>query len=153
MLNDILSLDQLQWLPKRSDFTPIFITLIPGLTFTELGVVSIEHLQRVASQQGTLNLSCTWFRPLFWTLAYAPIVEISFIELAVSVLDIWPWIPLGTYSIFPISYLVYGWPTTMMIQGFFVVNMGSFNQNSCFPLTLYINLDGYDDAIESFNSY
>ena len=32
---------------NRSDFPPIFMTLIPGLTFTELRVVSMEHLQRV----------------------------------------------------------------------------------------------------------
>ena len=35
MLNDILTLDQFQWLSYRSDFPPIFMTLIPGLTFTE----------------------------------------------------------------------------------------------------------------------
>ena len=47
MLNDILRLDQLQWLLNRSDFPPLFMTLIPGLTFTELRVVSMEHLQRL----------------------------------------------------------------------------------------------------------
>ena len=40
MLNDILTLDQ-QWLPTN------FMTFIPSLTFTELWVVSMEHLQRV----------------------------------------------------------------------------------------------------------
>ena len=47
MLNDILTLDELQWLPNRSDFPPNFMALIPDLTFTELRVVSMEHLQRV----------------------------------------------------------------------------------------------------------
>ena len=46
MLNDILTLDQ-QWLPNQSDFPPISWPLLPTLTFTELRVVSIEHLQRV----------------------------------------------------------------------------------------------------------
>ena len=47
MLNVILTLDKLQWLPNRSDVPPIFMTLKPGLTFTESRVVSMEHLQRV----------------------------------------------------------------------------------------------------------
>ena len=47
MLNDILTLDKLQWLPYRPDFLPIFRTLIPGLTFTELRMVSVEHFQMV----------------------------------------------------------------------------------------------------------
>ena len=45
LLNYILTLDKLQWLPNRSYFPPIFMTLIPGLTFTELRVVVMEHLQ------------------------------------------------------------------------------------------------------------
>ena len=47
MLNVNLTLDQLQSFPNRSDFPPIFMTLKPGLTFTELRLVSMEHLQRV----------------------------------------------------------------------------------------------------------
>ena len=47
MLNNILTLDQLQWLPNWSDSPPIFMTLIPDLTFTELRVVSMKHLQWV----------------------------------------------------------------------------------------------------------
>ena len=42
MLNDILKLDQLQWRPSRSYFSPI-----PILTFIELKVVSMENSQRV----------------------------------------------------------------------------------------------------------
>ena len=45
------------------------MTFIPSLTFTELWVVSMEHLATgVASQQGTLTLPDTWFRPPFWDL-------------------------------------------------------------------------------------
>ena len=47
MINDILTLYQLQWFPNRSDFPPIFMTLIPDLTFAELRVVSMEGSQRV----------------------------------------------------------------------------------------------------------
>ena len=71
MLNDILTLDQ-QWLPYRSDFPRLstnFMTFIPSLTFTELWVVSMEAFATgVASQQGTLTLPDTWFRPSFWDL-------------------------------------------------------------------------------------
>ena len=58
----------------------------------------------VASQQGTLTIPDTWFRPPFWGLANAPIVETKFLELAMSLLDFSPRIPLGTFSILlPIS--------------------------------------------------
>ena len=40
-----------------------FMTFLPTLTFTELRVVSMDHLQR-----GTLTLPDTWFRPPFWDL-------------------------------------------------------------------------------------
>ena len=56
----------------------------------------------VASQQGTLTLPDTWFRPPFWDLLMlqlAPIVETKFLELAMSLLDFSPRIPLGTFSI------------------------------------------------------
>ena len=45
-----------------------FMTLIPTLTFTELWVVSMDHLQRVwYAIRETLTLLDTWF-PLFWDL-------------------------------------------------------------------------------------
>ena len=52
----------------------------------------------VASQQGTLTLPDTWFRPPFGTCK-APIVETKFLELAMSLLDFSPRIPLSTFSI------------------------------------------------------
>ena len=68
MLNDILTLDQ-QWLPYRSDFPPISWPLYRAWTFTELWVVSMEHLQRVwLASRETLTLPDTWFRPPFWDL-------------------------------------------------------------------------------------
>ena len=53
----------------------------------------------VACQQGTLTLPDTWFRPPIVGLACAPIVETRFLELAMSLLDFSPRIPLGTFSI------------------------------------------------------
>ena len=48
MLNDILTIDQ-QWLNRSDRLSTNFMTFIhvPSLTFTELWVVSMEHLQRV----------------------------------------------------------------------------------------------------------
>ena len=58
----------------------------------------------VACQQGMLTLPDTWFRPTTVGLAYAPIVETRFLELAMSLLDFSPRIPLGTFSILLLSY-------------------------------------------------
>ena len=68
MLNDILTLDQ-QWLPYRSDYIHQFHDL-----YTELDLHRImsgflgAFATGVASQQGTLTLPDTWFRPPFWDL-------------------------------------------------------------------------------------
>ena len=96
--NDILILDQLQWHPLPISFSINFMTLIPNLTFTELRVVSMKRLQRVwHASRARLP-----FRSLvpshILELVYAPIVETSFPELAVSFLDFSPSIPLGTPS-------------------------------------------------------
>ena len=67
MLNDILTLDQ-QWLSYRSDFPPI------SWPYTELDLHRImsgfhgAFATGLASQQGTLTLPDTWFRPPFWDL-------------------------------------------------------------------------------------
>ena len=67
MLNDILTLDQ-QWLPNRSDFPP------SSWPYTELDlhrIMSGFHggfATGVASQQETLTLPDTGFRPPFWDL-------------------------------------------------------------------------------------
>ena len=78
-----------------------FMTLIPCLIFTELRVVSMEHLQRVwlASRERLPFRTPGSVPPPLWEIAYSPIVETSFTELAVSFLDFSPWIPLGTFSI------------------------------------------------------
>ena len=58
----------------------------------------------VASQQGTLTLPDTWFRPPFWDLLMLQLLETKFLELAMSLLDFSPRIPLGTFSILLIRY-------------------------------------------------
>ena len=67
MVNGILTLDQ-QWLLYRSDFPQIFMTLVPGLTFIELRVVFIEHLQRVwLASRERLHLRTPGFVPVLVT--------------------------------------------------------------------------------------
>ena len=63
-----------------------FMTLIPNLTFSELWVVSMEHLQRVwhASRE---RLPFQSPPSTFFGLACAPIVETILLELAISILD------------------------------------------------------------------
>ena len=76
-----------------------FITFIPSLTFTELWVVSMEHMQRVwLASRERLPFRTPGSVPQLG-LANAPIVETKFLELAMSLLDFSPRIPLGTFSI------------------------------------------------------
>ena len=98
MLNDILTLDQ-QWLPNQSDFpqfswpwyrlwpSPIYEWL-PWSICNECGMPAGN-----AYPSGHLVPS-----PILG-LANAPIVENRFLELAMSLLDFSPRIPLGTFSI------------------------------------------------------
>ena len=59
-----------------------FMTFIPSLTFTELWVVSMEHLQRVwLASRERLPLRTPGSVPLFGGLAFALIVETSFLTL------------------------------------------------------------------------
>ena len=87
MLNDILTLTSYSDFPI--DFA--FHDLVTGLDLHR--ITSSFHgafVTDLASQWGTLTLPDTWFRPPFWGLAYAPIVETSFTELAISFLDFSP---------------------------------------------------------------
>ena len=75
-----------------------FMTFIPSLTFNELWVVSMEHLQRVwLASRERLPFRTPGSVPILG-LANAPIVETKFLELAMSLLDFSPRIPLGTFS-------------------------------------------------------
>ena len=92
MLNGILTLDQLHCLPNRSDFPPISWPWYRAWP-SELRVVFMEHLKRVWHASGErLPFRTPGSVPLFGT-CYAPIVETSFPELAVSFFDFSLWIP------------------------------------------------------------
>ena len=68
MLNNILTLDQLQWLPSRSSFPPIscFNTELDlhQITSRFYGAIATG----MACQQGTLTHPDTWFLPPVWDL-------------------------------------------------------------------------------------
>ena len=93
------------------------MTFIPILTCTELLVVYIDHLRPV--WQGTFALPNTWFRPPPPILGFAcaPIVETRFHELAMSLLDFSPRIPLCTFSILLCTNVSF----SHMFSGFVVV--------------------------------
>ena len=65
-----------------------FLTLIPNLTFNELRIVSMEHLQRMWHARRNAYPSGHLVTSSFLGVAYAPIVETSFTKLAVSFLDL-----------------------------------------------------------------
>ena len=67
MLNDILILDQ-QWLPNQSDFPPISWPWYPAWPSPIMSGFHGAFATGVASQQETLTLPDTWFRPPFWDL-------------------------------------------------------------------------------------
>ena len=98
MLNDILILDQ-HWLPNKSDFPPISWPWYRTWTSPIMSSFHGVFATGMACQQGTLTLPDTWFRPTIVGLACAPIVETRFLELAMSLLDFSPRIPLSTFSI------------------------------------------------------
>ena len=67
MLNDILILDK-QWLPNQSDIPPISWPLYRAWPSPIMSGFHGAFATGVASQQGTLTLPDTWFRPPFWDL-------------------------------------------------------------------------------------
>ena len=68
MFNDILTLDQLQWLPNRSDFLPMSWPWYKTWPSTNFGWFPWIIASGVANQQETLLHPNTWFRPPFGDL-------------------------------------------------------------------------------------
>ena len=101
MLNDILTLDQ-QWLPNR--LSTNFMTLIQSLTFTELWVVFLEHLQRMwhASRE-RLPFRATGSVPHLGTCLCSNCLD-QIHRTCLSLLDFSPWIPLYAFSILLVTF-------------------------------------------------
>ena len=68
MLNDILTLDQLQWLPNRSDFPPMSLLWYRAWPSPNYEWFPWSICNGWGCQQGTLTLPDTWFRPPFGDL-------------------------------------------------------------------------------------
>ena len=87
------------WLlrPVSRIYTDV-ITLIPNITFTKLRKVSMEHFRRLWHASRESLPSGHLVPSPFWGLACAPIVDTRFLKLVMSLLDLSPWIPIGTFS-------------------------------------------------------
>ena len=100
IFNDMLTLHQLQWLTNWFYFSPIswpWYMYRARHSPNYEWYISMDHLERVwhASRE---RLPLRTPGPL-WGLTYNPIVETSLPDLAVSVFDFSPWIPLSFFSI------------------------------------------------------
>ena len=76
-----------------------FMTLIPSLTFTDYEWFPWSICNGCGMQAGNAYPSGHLVPSPILGLANAPIVETKFLELAMSLLDFSPLIPLGTFSI------------------------------------------------------
>ena len=85
-----------------------FITLIPSLTFTDYEWFPWSICNGCGMPAGNAYPSGHLVPSPILGLANAPIVETKFLELAMTLLDFSPRIPLGTFSIL----LIKGLPTT-----------------------------------------
>ena len=98
ILNDILILDQ-QWLPNQSDFPLISWPWYWAWPSSIMSGFHEAFATGVACQQGNAYPSGHLVPSPIVGLACAPIVETTFLEIAMSLLDFSTRIPLGTFSI------------------------------------------------------
>ena len=82
-----------------------FMTLIPGLTFTDYEWFQWSICNGCGMPAGNAYPSGHLVPSPILGLADAPIVETKFLELAMSLLDFSPRIPLGTFSILPFTHV------------------------------------------------
>ena len=88
-----------------------FMTLIPSLTFTDYEWFPWSICNGCGMPAGNAYPSGHLVPSPILGLASAPIVETKFLELAMSLLDFSPRIPLGTFSILPFAFsAVWGIP-------------------------------------------
>ena len=100
MLIDILTLDQLQWLPNRSDFPPISWPWYRTWPLSNYEWFLLTICNGCGMPAGNAYPSGHLVPSPFWGLAVnVPIVETSVTELAVSFPGFSSWISLGTFSV------------------------------------------------------
>ena len=102
MLNEILTLDQLKWLPYRSDFSQIWRPWYRAWFLPNYEWFLWSICNGCGMPAGNTYPS-GHLVPSLLGVGYVPIIEISFPQLAVSFLQYSLWIFLGTLSIFPFS--------------------------------------------------
>ena len=85
-----------------------FMTLIPSLTFTDYEWFPWSICNGCGMPAGNAYPSGHLVPSPILGLAYAPIVETKFLELAMSLLDFSPRIPLGTFSILLLEKKIFG---------------------------------------------
>ena len=90
------------------------MTLIPSLTFTDYEWFPWSICNGCGMPAGNAYPSGHLVPSPILGLANAPIVKTKFLELAMSLLDFSPRIPLGTFSIFLLPYI--GYTITLCIQ-------------------------------------
>ena len=98
MFNDILAPDQ-QWLLNQSDLPPILWPWYRTWPSPNFEWFPLSICNGCGMPSGNAYPFGHLVPSLFGGLACAPIVETIFLELAMSLLDFSPWIPLGTFSI------------------------------------------------------
>ena len=103
MLNDILTPDQ-QWLLNQSYFPPISWPWYRTWPSPNFDWFPWSICNGCGMPAGNAYPSVHLVPSPCGGLACAPIVETRFLELAMSILDFSPWIPLGTFSILLQNY-------------------------------------------------
>ena len=105
---DILTLDQLHWLANRLDFSPIPWPLYRAWPSPNYERFPWNICNGCRMPEGNARLNPSPRTPCtvrFLGLAYAPIMETSFLQLAMFFLDFSPWISSDIFSI--LIYIIY----------------------------------------------
>ena len=102
------------------------MTLIPTLTLTELRQVCMEHLLRGVACKKRERLFFRTPVPPFLGLAYAPIVETRFLELAMSLLDFSPWLPHWYFAQDSVHFPIKNWLKSLLCWFFWESLMDHF---------------------------
>ena len=106
-----------------------FMTLIPSLTFTDYEWFPWSICNGCGMPAGNAYPSGHLVPSPILGLANAPIVETKFLELAMSLLDSSPRIPLGTFSIL-LCACAYMWKWSgYMFEFHFIINIYIYTTN------------------------
>ena len=146
MLNDILTLDQLEWFPNRKDFSPISW---PG--YRDWSSPNYKWFPWCICNGCDMPAGNAYTSghlvPSFYGFAYAPIAETSFPHFAVAFYDFLPQASLGTFSILLLSS-VYNFQAILYVRTEFLKSPRAYkasiqegnNHSTNFPSLMSIPL-------------